>query len=64
MCLKLEKNWKALWDSYYQLYHQIRMMSPQDPRYGQMTYYANMVKSQLDSAWHDFSSKCVYFPQR
>jgi len=64
MCLKLEKNWKALWDNYYQLYHQIRMMSPQDPRYGQMTYYANMVKSQLDSAWHDFSSKCVYFPQR
>ena len=63
-CLNLEKQWKALWQRYYQIYSQVRMMNPNDPQYAQVTYYARMVKSQLDAAWNHFSSKCVYFPKR
>jgi hypothetical protein len=64
MCLNLEKQWKDMWQRYYQLYSQIRTMNPNDPQYAQVTYYARMLKSQLDAAWNDFSSKCVYFPKR
>jgi hypothetical protein len=63
MCLKLEKNWKALWNTYYQLYSQLRMMNPNDPRYAQMVRYAYGVKAQLDAAWQNFSSRCIYFPR-
>lgn len=64
MCLKMEKNWKALWNNYYQLYNQLRMMSPNDPRYAQMARYAYGVKARLDAAWQSFSSRCTYSPQR
>ncbi len=64
MCLNLEKRWKDMWQRYYQLYSQARMTNPNDPQYAQLTYYARMVKSQLDAAWNDFSSRCVYFPNR
>jgi hypothetical protein len=64
MCLQLEKNWKGLWERYYQLYHQARMMNPNDPQYAQLAYYLNVLKSQLDTAWYEFSSRCVYFPRR
>lgn len=64
MCLKMEKQWKRLWHRYYQLYQQARMMNPNDSQYQQMVYYLNFVKSQLDTAWYEFSSKCVYFPRR
>ncbi|MFH1112539.1 MAG: hypothetical protein V1792_01335 [Pseudomonadota bacterium] len=63
-CLNLERQWQALWQRYYQLYSQVRMMNPADPQYAQTTYYATMVKSQLDTAWNEFSGKCVYFPKR
>lgn len=64
VCLNLEKQWKDLWQHYYQLYSQIRTMNPNDPRYARLTYYAQGMKAQLDAAWNDFSSRCVYFPQR
>jgi len=63
-CLNLEKQWKDLWQRYYQIYSQVRMMNPNDPQYAQATYYATTMKSQLDAAWNDFSSRCVYFPRR
>ncbi|MBM3302194.1 MAG: hypothetical protein FJY85_19865 [Deltaproteobacteria bacterium] len=64
MCLQLEKNWRGLYERYYQLYHQARMMNPQDPQYAQFAYYLNTLKSQLDTTWYEFSSRCVYFPRR
>ena len=63
-CLNLEKRWKALWQRYYQLYNQARMMNPNDRQYAQLTYYVQVVKQQLDAAWREFSGKCVYFPER
>jgi hypothetical protein len=61
-CLNLEKNWKNLWQTYYQLYNQTRMMNPSDPQYAQMANYVNHMKMRLDAAWADFSGRCVYFP--
>jgi hypothetical protein len=63
-CLNLEKRWKNLWQTYYQLYNQTRMMNPSDPQYAQMANYVNHMKRQLDAAWADFSGRCVYFPNR
>ena len=63
-CLNLERRWKNLWQTYYQLYNQARMMNPSDPQYAQMANYVNYMKRQLDSAWADFSQRCVYFPNR
>jgi hypothetical protein len=63
-CLNLEKNWKMLWQRYAQEYQRARMMSPQDPQYAQMSYYLRGLKAQLDAAWQNFSSNCVYFPRR
>ncbi len=63
-CLGLEKNWKMLWQQYAQAYQQAQMMNPRDPQYAQMSYYLRNLKTQLDTAWQNFSSKCVYFPRR
>lgn len=63
-CLRLEKHWQALWQNYYQLYYQHRMMNPNDPAYSQLTYHVRAVKQQLDNAWQQFSSQCIYFPTR
>lgn len=62
-CLNLEKNWKMLWQQYAQAYQQARWMNPQDPQYAQMSYYLRNLKNQLDAAWQNFSSRCVYFPR-
>lgn len=64
MCLKLEKNWRALWQEYNQLYNQLRMMNPQDPRYAQWAQYAHALKARHDAAWQNFTNSCVYFPHR
>jgi hypothetical protein len=63
-CLNLEKSWKNLWQTYYQLYNQTRMMNSSDPQYAQMANYVNHMKMRLDAAWADFSGRCVYFPNR
>jgi hypothetical protein len=63
-CLNLEKNWKMLWQQYAQAYQQARWMNPRDPQYAQMSYYLRNLKNQLDAAWQNFSSNCVYFPGR
>jgi len=60
-CLRLEKNWQALWQRYAQAYQQFMMMRPNDPQYRQMAAYAQGIKQQLDAAWNAFSGKCVYF---
>ncbi len=63
-CLRLEKNWKALYQQYYQYYQSFRMMARNDPRTMEMSYFLNTLKSQLDAAWRNFSSRCIYFPKR
>jgi hypothetical protein len=63
-CLRMEKNWQALWQRYAQAYQQFMMMRPTDPQYRQMAVYAQGIKQQLDAAWNAFSGRCVYFPQR
>ncbi|MBI5250291.1 MAG: hypothetical protein HY912_12420 [Desulfomonile tiedjei] len=63
-CLNLEKTWKMLWQRYAQEYQRARMMNPRDPQYAQMSYYLQSLKAQLDAAWQNFSSRCVYFPSR
>jgi hypothetical protein len=63
-CLGLEKNWKNLWQQYAQGYQQAQSLSPQDPRYAQMSYYLVDLKRRLDDAWYQFSSRCIYFPAK
>lgn len=63
-CLQLEKNWKALWERYAQMYQQTRWIYPGNPQYAQTTYYLQQLKMQLDGAWYAFSSRCIYFPRR
>ena len=63
-CLQLERNWKTLWNSYYQAYYHAQRMSPSDPQYQQMAAYVNNLRYQLDAAWSNFSGKCIYFPRR
>ncbi|MFH0824113.1 MAG: hypothetical protein V2B18_15285 [Pseudomonadota bacterium] len=63
-CLKMEKHWKALWQTYTQIYNQAQAMNRADPRYGPTTYQAANIKQQLDAAWYAFSNRCVYFPER
>jgi hypothetical protein len=63
-CLQMEKHWKTVWNQYNQLYHQARMMNRQDPRYAQLTYQLYHLKRQLDSAWNNFASRCIYFGSR
>jgi hypothetical protein len=62
-CLQLEKNWKMLWQRYAQEYQRAQMINPRDPNYAQVSYYMRSLKAQLDAAWQNFSSRCVYFPQ-
>lgn len=63
-CLQLERNWKTLWNSYYQAYAHAQGMSPSDAQYQQMAAYVNNLRYQLDAAWSNFSQKCIYFPRR
>ena len=63
-CLQLERNWKTLWNSYYQAYYHAQSMRPSDPQYQQMAAYVNNLRYQLDAAWSNFSQRCVYFPRR
>ncbi len=63
-CLQLERNWKTLWNSYYQAYYHAQRMHPSDSQYQQMAAYVNNLRYQLDAAWTNFSQKCVYFPRR
>ncbi len=63
-CLQLEKTWKMLWQRYAQEYQRAQMMNPRDPQYAQMSYYMQSLKNQVDAAWQNFSSRCVYFPSR
>lgn len=63
-CLQLERNWKTLWNSYYQAYYHAQSMRPSDPQYQQMAAYVNNLRYQLDAAWANFSQRCVYFPRR
>lgn len=63
-CLQMEKYWQNLWQQYYQIYQRHRMTNPSDPAYAQLTWQAGNVKQQLDAAWNDFSSRCIYFPSR
>lgn len=61
-CLRMEKNWRALWERYYQLYSQALAMR-NHPGYAQMTWRLQTLRRQLDAAWQTFSSQCVYYPQ-
>jgi hypothetical protein len=63
-CLTLEKNWRDLWNRYYQLFQHTRTANPADPHYQTFIYQAQQLKMQLDIAWQAFSSKCIYFPRR
>jgi len=63
-CLQLEKGWQGLWQRYAQYYQQFRSTRPDDPQYQQLAYIMQQLKSQLDTAWNEFSSRCVYFPRR
>ena len=63
-CLQLERNWKTLWNSYYQAYYHAQSMRPSDPQYQQMAAYVNNLRYQLDAAWSNFSQRCVHFPRR
>jgi len=63
-CLQLEKGWQGLWQRYAQFYQSLQGMSPSDPQYSQTVYFMQQLKNQLDAAWNDFSSKCIYFPRR
>jgi len=63
-CLQLEKNWKGLWDRYTNYYHQVAMMHPGSPQFGQATRVLQHMKMELDAAWNAFSSQCIYFPRR
>ncbi len=63
-CLQLERNWKTLWNYYYQAYSHAQSMRPSDPQYQQMAAYVNNLRYQLDAAWSNFSQRCVYFPRR
>lgn len=63
-CLQLEKHWKELSNSYAHYYQQARMMHPGNPQYPQMTNFLQQMKMQLDAAWNNFSSRCIYFPRR
>ncbi|MEW6349798.1 MAG: hypothetical protein AB1646_12100 [Thermodesulfobacteriota bacterium] len=60
-CLGLEKQWKGLWQQYYEAYQNATQMYPGDPRWAQVTHYLANLKQQLDAAWHQFSSQCVQF---
>jgi hypothetical protein len=63
-CLQMERQWKGLWNQYYQLYYQHRQMNPADPSYGQLSHHLGALKMQLDAAWQQFSSQCIYFRSR
>lgn len=63
-CLQIEKQWRHLWEQYYQYYQQHRTMNPADPAYAQLTWHLRNLKQQLDAAWSQFSSQCIYFPTR
>jgi hypothetical protein len=63
-CLRMEKNWQALYQQYYQYYRGFQGMARNDPRTMEMSYFLNSLKSQLDAAWQNFSSRCIYFPKR
>ncbi len=63
-CLQLERNWKTLWNSYYQAYYHAQSLPPSDPQYRQMAAYVNSLRYQLDAAWSAFSQKCIYFPRQ
>ncbi len=60
-CLGLEKQWKTLWHQYNEAYQNAVQMYPGDPRWNQVTQYMANLKQQLDAAWHQFSSQCIYF---
>ncbi len=62
-CLQMEKHWKSLYERYYNLYQQAMTMNRADPRFTQLSQYMAYLRPQLDRAWNDFSSKCVYFPR-
>lgn len=63
-CLNLEKSWQAIWNRYYQEYQRMAWMNQSDPQYQQTAFYLQTMKQQLDAAWNNFSSRCVYFPRR
>jgi hypothetical protein len=60
----MEKNWHALYQQYYQYYQGFQRMARNDPKTMEMSYFLNSLKSQLDAAWQNFSSRCIYFPKR
>jgi hypothetical protein len=39
-------------------------MPRNDPQTREMSYFLNTLKAQLDAAWGNFSSRCIYFPKR
>ena len=63
-CLQMEKQWQQLWQQYYQQYYQHRNMNPADPSYAQLTWHLQNLRQQLDAAWSQFSSQCIYFRTR
>jgi hypothetical protein len=63
-CLNLEKQWKMLYQHYVQEYQRAQMMNPRDPNFGLVTRQMQNLKYQLDNAWNQFSSRCVYFPRQ
>ncbi len=63
-CLSMERHWKNLWQQYNEGYNNARQMYPADPRLTELSYHLANLKQQLDAAWQQFSSECIYFPQR
>jgi hypothetical protein len=60
-CLQLEKQWKSLWNTYNQYYQQARTMPPNSAEHSQTAYYLQQLRMQMDTAWNNFSSRCIYF---
>jgi hypothetical protein len=60
-CLQMEKQWKALYQRYYQEYERIRLYGYQQ---GDSGAYLQSLRQQMDAAWNNFSSRCVYFPKQ
>lgn len=61
-CLQLEQHWRGMWQQYYDLYQQHRMMNPRNPAYRRLTYHLQLLRQQLDAAWNVFTSRCIHFP--
>lgn len=63
-CLQIERQWKDLWNQYYQQYENYRRWGYADPNQaGIWQHHLSSLRQQLDQAWQNFSGRCIYFPR-